>query len=144
MRILFFKTIKSGEHFKFYFLCLGEDIPDSIDYIVGGQPAELGEFPHVIILKYQGRFSCGGSLITPNRVLTAAHCVVDYLPGGSRTVEGLTITAGTINLESDGVIIPVESVHPHKDYNPADDFINDIAVIKVRSVKVLLDSFNQH
>lgn len=128
MKILISKTLKTN---VLPFLSTGEEIPDSVDYIVGGQPAESGEFPHVIILKYQGRFSCGGSLIAPNRVLTAAHCVVDYLPGGSRPVEGLTITAGTTNLESDGVIIPVESVHPHKEYNPSNDFINDIAVIKV-------------
>lgn len=47
--------------------------------VVGGQKADLGEAPFQISLirNYYGIIKshmCGGSLITPNSVLTAAHC----------------------------------------------------------------------
>jgi secreted trypsin-like serine protease len=43
--------------------------------IVGGEPAEPNEFPHQVGVFIDGSGFCGGSLISPNWVLTAGHCV---------------------------------------------------------------------
>lgn len=44
--------------------------------IIGGADAVHGQFPWQVILFYEDIFfACGGSLIQPNWVLTAAHCV---------------------------------------------------------------------
>ncbi|WGD37022.1 serine protease [Lysinibacter sp. HNR] len=47
-------------------------------YIVGGQDAPLGKYPFMVSVgaKYKSHF-CGGTLISKNAVLTAAHCLVD-------------------------------------------------------------------
>ncbi|XP_068103318.1 transmembrane protease serine 9-like [Hyperolius riggenbachi] len=42
--------------------------------IVGGTDAADGEWPWQIILYYNGRFLCGGSLIAPQWIMSAAHC----------------------------------------------------------------------
>lgn len=43
--------------------------------MVGGQDATEGQFPHQISLRRNGSHTCGGSIISRNFVLTAAHCV---------------------------------------------------------------------
>jgi hypothetical protein len=43
--------------------------------IIGGQAAERGRYPYMVSLhSTTGTFMCGGSLIAPDVVLTAAHC----------------------------------------------------------------------
>lgn len=44
--------------------------------IVGGNDASPGQFPYQVSLRMDDVHICGGSIITKDWVLTAAHCVV--------------------------------------------------------------------
>ena len=68
----------------------GKRIGDSpLRSIVGGEEAVVGELPFVAKILYGGsRVGCTGSLIAPDKVLTAGHCVSGY--------NGLSVGFGNI------------------------------------------------
>lgn len=55
--------------------------PRSIPRIVGGVPAELGEFPWLAMIFYSNseKHECGGVLISEQFLLTAAHCLTGLI-----------------------------------------------------------------
>nr|WP_281387146.1 trypsin-like serine protease [Jiangella mangrovi] len=70
--------------------------------IVGGAPADQGEYPyvtHLTIETPEGTFACGGSLLLQDLVLTAAHCV-----DGTGPNTGITAHFGSVDLTSDAIV----------------------------------------
>jgi secreted trypsin-like serine protease len=63
--------------------CFGTDMNIN-RRIVGGDFSDKNQFPHQVAILTNGRFYCGGSIISPDWVLTAAHCLAD--PNGMLVV----------------------------------------------------------
>jgi len=109
--------------------------------IVGGRDAQLGQFPWLVNLGYQQAgagqtlFKCGGTLIGPRHVITAAHCVTD-LPRGFQLTK---VRVGEHDLEKEqdceGCEPPqdmeIGKVVFHPSYGKPHAFQNDIAVIQL-------------
>lgn len=112
--------------------------PEIDPKIIGGVLASNGEIPWQVALVggtavdlYIGQF-CGGSLIHPSWVLTAAHCVTTGVtPDAPSTVD---VVAGINNL-STGVGYQrrdVTQIIVHSSWDP-DTFDNDIALLHLSS-----------
>jgi trypsin len=90
--------------------------------IVGGTEVSIEDYPYQIALILNGKLGCGGSIISPNHVVTAAHCVIDH------PASKFSIRAGSSSSKSGGVVVNVSSSAVHPKYNTA-TFDNDIAIL---------------
>ncbi len=114
---------------------VGSASPD----IVGGEEATPGEFPWQAFLRI-GSYICGGSLIAPQWVMTAAHCVErDDAPGQPVSPSTVTVYLGKHNIrqtEASQQTKSVAQVIIHPNYNP-NSGDNDIALLRLTSAATL-------
>ncbi|XP_040076006.1 trypsin delta-like [Ixodes scapularis] len=98
--------------------------------IVGGRPAVAKEFPWIVSIQTaQKSHKCGGSIISADMILTAAHCLEKTIP------KGIRVQAGFISLKNAGPYKQVRFASEfifHEDYDAhAQLFKNDVALIRL-------------
>ncbi|XP_032671244.1 chymotrypsin-1-like [Odontomachus brunneus] len=102
---------------------------DEPEAIVGGSVATPGQFPHQISLQYWGLHICGGSIISPTHIITAAHCVKDMQQSS------LTVVTGSISSRpgyGQSHEIQCIQVHPGHTGLKRDGWKDDICVITLK------------
>ncbi|XP_054275587.1 transmembrane protease serine 11D-like [Macrosteles quadrilineatus] len=118
-------------------LMFGMPQPFSELRIINGSNATEGEFPFMAAIFYKGYFTCGGTILSEDWILTAAHCVND------RDLTQFSVLTGTIDLDGDdGRLTYVSQIIVHKGYQDSDNQVNDIALFRL-SVALEYDSVTQ-
>ncbi|XP_077296223.1 CLIP and Tryp_SPc domain-containing lethal (2) k05911 isoform X2 [Arctopsyche grandis] len=101
--------------------------------IVGGQNADLYEWPWIAVLFNGGRQFCGGTLIDDDTILTAAHCVASM---SSWDVSRLTVRLGDHNIKTNTEVMHIEKrakrVVRHRNFDMRTLYY-DVAVITMDS-----------
>uniref|UniRef100_A0A1I8NXM9 Peptidase S1 domain-containing protein n=1 Tax=Stomoxys calcitrans TaxID=35570 RepID=A0A1I8NXM9_STOCA len=96
----------------------------AVGRIVGGQLTTISSVPYMVQLLKRGTFTCGGALVAPNFVLTAAHCCEDTNPAD------FTVVTGATKLTDTGVKSKVSKLLMPATWNPTTMHM-DIALLKL-------------
>ncbi|MEY2245087.1 trypsin-like serine protease [Streptomyces sp. BF23-18] len=104
--------------------------PEKTPFIIGGSETTISSAPWMVQLSYYdstagtGSF-CGGTLVAPNKVLTAAHCVagLDWADNGA-VVAGATGLLDSVN----GTVAGVHRQWSHPHFTSS-TLQNDVAVL---------------
>lgn len=96
--------------------------------VVNGQNASPHSWPWQISLRVRGRHICGGSLIRPDWILTAAHCVdSNPSPSAYTVVAGGHRRTGTTSVQQTFRVI---TLHKHSGFS-MQNLKHDIAVLQL-------------
>ncbi len=111
----------------------GELTPD----IVGGNPVSISDHPYQVSLEVATDpgwvMSCGGSILSNEWVITAAHCL-EYLPNGGSayvTASSVSVAHGITNLPA-STYVSADQVLIHPDWN-RNTMANDIGLIHLET-----------
>lgn len=124
--ILINSNLGAGDHFFPFFT----GVRTRETKITGGVSTVISDFPWQVYY-VSGNFRCGGSIISPDWVITAAHCTKDDL-GNPIPVATMSVIVGANNPKSgtDGKKYLVTNVIVHEAFN-SQTLLNDIALLRI-------------
>jgi secreted trypsin-like serine protease len=88
-------------------------MPHQSPFVVGGTNASTADYPYIVALVNNDDLQfCGGTLVAPNKVVTAAHCTNGERPADVRVVAGRTKLSG-----NEGTVAKVTKIWVHPKFS---------------------------
>jgi secreted trypsin-like serine protease len=95
--------------------------------VIGGSDVAFADFPWQVLFIIENSAVCGGALVSPTKVVSAAHCFTD------KTLSDVQAWAGISKMSerSAGRQLAIASITSHPNYNEQ-TYANDIAVVTLK------------
>ncbi|XP_064538010.1 trypsin beta-like [Drosophila montana] len=92
--------------------------------IVNGVPIDIREAPWQVSIQKYGFHFCGGSILSSQIIVTAAHCLINM------DAKTLSIRAGSRFWKNGGQVMKVAKIKAHDGFSPK-KYLNDIALMRL-------------
>ena len=121
---------------------VNDKIGDGDFRIVGGKEANAHSWPWQVRVRpcsnWRCTYLCGGSLVAPKWVVTAAHCIPYGATGGNITTGAQQLFDDFSGVNANAKNYSIKSIHAHEKWNRYKR-INDIAMIKTNNAMAYND-----
>uniref|UniRef100_A0A672KFL6 Peptidase S1 domain-containing protein n=1 Tax=Sinocyclocheilus grahami TaxID=75366 RepID=A0A672KFL6_SINGR len=124
------KLIQGLVNVRVFFISFFSDCgkQQSASRIIGGSTSQIGQWPWQVSLHYTGSHVCGGSLVSPDFVVSAAHC----FQGSMRNSGNWRVYAGAISQSALQIPYLVKKIIVNENYNRNNNDY-DVALLKLSS-----------
>lgn len=92
--------------------------------VIGGADVPVGDFPWQVLFIVDNAAVCGGAVVTPTKVVSAAHCFAGFPTSSVQAWAGIS----ELSARSASSQLAIESIAIHPVYNSS-TYANDIAVV---------------
>jgi len=121
-------------------------VPQPAHFVIGGKPAQVGQFPWAVLALRSDGTSCGGTLLSDRWVLSAAHCHeegvrinkvrvgVTKVEGGEQDTYRIRGRSGRIRVGNPRVMEVGRSiVHPKYSRDSHGVTLNDLVLLELKT-----------
>ncbi|XP_065204239.1 serine protease snake-like [Planococcus citri] len=133
---------KCQEYSKYRYEQKGKaDEPSLTARIIGGTPTQISEYPHMALIGFEIKldeynltfveWNCGGSLISENFVLSAAHCVHESRGPPRWVLLGDPNVPTTVE-DAKSNVYEIIKIHDHPNYNVS-SLYHDISLFELNT-----------
>jgi len=105
-----------------------DGVSNIVPRIAGGRPANKKQYPYAASITIYGVHACGGALVAPRVVITAAHCVYNKDKKDFYPLRDMTLRIGNVDRSKGYSRWPKGMVIPNT-FKPRKGFYGDVALI---------------
>lgn len=101
------------------------------DLIIGGDETSIRQFPWQVSIAANNVHFCGGSILSPTKIVSAAHCFATF--NQAQLLKFIRVRAGSSRHNEKGTVREISRAILHPDFNKPTRMNNDIALLILKT-----------